>query len=168
MASKTWHHGTGEEFPAFDAEAMGTGAGGAGTDAGFWFTDNPDAASLYARYAGSDRVLTVELDLRAPHVVDVADEVRRGIEELQSMGVEIEGDDYATHYQIIFPEMHALGGLIRDAIAEARARGADGVIFQNIVDNPCAGDEMTNRWANKSQTHALVFDPAAIRILQAN
>lgn len=166
MTSKTWYHGTGEDFDAFDAEYMETGAGGAGTDAGFWFTDNEDAASLYARYADGDRVLVAELDLRAPHVVDVAEVVRDEIEKLREMGEEIEDADYATHYQIVFPEMHALGELIREAVAEARAKGADGVIFTDIVDNPCAGDEMTTLWANKPQTHALVFDPARIRIVQ--
>lgn len=166
ITATTWYHGTAEDFDAFDPEYLETGAGGAGTDAGFWFTDNYEAASLYARYTGGDRVLAVALDLRAPHVVDVAEEVRAEIEKLVEMGVEIESDDYADLYQIVFPDMHALGGLIRDAVAEARAKGADGVIFENIVDNPCAGDEMTTRWANKPQTHALVFNPAAITIMQ--
>lgn len=160
---RTWFHGTGKDFDEFDDAFRASGAGGAGTDAGFWFTSEEDAAKLYADYVGRGQGQVMRADIRAenPLVIDVEEIVER---EARGLGADIIPDDAPYHdkYQIVFPDADVIGDLIHDAIIEAKAKGHDAVLFRNIIDNPKGITEET-RFANDPQDHIVVFDSRAIR-----
>lgn len=48
FGDKTWYHGTGNDFDAFDSSKLGSHTGPGHTKDRHWFTDNPDTAEIFA------------------------------------------------------------------------------------------------------------------------
>lgn len=173
---ETVYHGTAQDISEFNPRQFGGSVTKAGSaKMGTWFSDNPEVAATYARYAAED--------VPVSKILDQADRAGRARnfdeqERLYALAEELElsGQLRNAGGQNIIParlrgnlmEINAEGATMSDLdesqllkwAEEARSKGLDGLKISNFSDNADYGQYMP-------ATHYLVFDPANIRSANA-
>jgi hypothetical protein len=161
------YHGTGGDFDRFERGA-GNGAGSRESQIGYWFTDNPDAASDFADFAarGSGaNIMPVYLKMSNPLEVTNYNEIRDLIDKhtkFTKPGYEVGG----RQIRMAFDQVD-YGGLLR----ELRSQGYDGIVLKDtLTDSPDGTTPITQYLAfNAKQIKSAIgnrgtFDPADQRI----
>lgn len=168
------YHGTGSAPTEFSLQGA-VGAGGAGVDAGFFFTTNPDNAGTYAIQAGilgeAPSIMPVYLRIENPYVYDLLAEMRKYLsKEGEHIGVPEDFDVATASYEDLanfyMPEgSDVLGDVISNAIDAAIAGGHDGVIIKNIRDNWRLDNTQAQfvPYADDLADHYVVFSPEQIK-----
>jgi hypothetical protein len=152
-------HGTGGNFQAFKLGHRGSGS--RESNIGFWFTNNPAAASDFAEFAARGNganVMPVRLRLQHPFVAISYDEIRDLVDKFTTFA--------RPGYEVGYQPMH--GGMRGRQIRMTqdkvdyeglrqwmRAQGYDGIILRDtLVDSP-DGKTPIDQY--------VVFDPSQIR-----
>lgn len=122
---KVVFHGTGADILRFDPAMIGEGAdwNKSGTDA-FWFSSSETVSETFAKLTDSPAIMPVFLKLENPLVVDSEQWARR----FDTLGEGFKFGEGRISYDIKWFK--------REAIAQARAEGRDGVIFLKGYDGP--------------------------------
>lgn len=148
------YHGSADDFDSFDLDINRTGAGFEAA----WLTDDASLAYRYSRSAGAGpkdaKVMEVRAALNNPRIIDVEEVIRQ---EADKIGADLDMFDSMEEAQNILlgPDWK------KNAAADARADGHDGLVLENFIDMPGGG------YAESPATVYAVFDPAKIRKLEA-
>jgi hypothetical protein len=106
------YHGTCHNFNFFDMKHGGKSTGGYAQKHGIFFTDNILVAESYAKFAkhvakkGNPRIIEAYLSIKNPLTINA------------------NGKDYGEYKHVI-----------NDAVDRAKAKGRDGLIIKNFVDD---------------------------------
>jgi hypothetical protein len=174
-------HGTPSEggaFDAFDLQQMETsGAGGAGTTDGFFFTSSEANAKSYSAQHGKlGRVMQLYLRMENPLVLDYEGDMRAALkkdaEYLDLTPEDIDGMSYEEVMSRAAPDgAGVLGDWIEKAVREAKRKGHDGLILRNIVDNNRVSSRLAREIGpglDDPATHYVVFEPTQIKSATGN
>jgi hypothetical protein len=120
----TLYHGSPRRFESFDFARLGTGAGTDAAAQAMFLTDNPAIARFFSKEAPGDASILTRLALAL------------GVKKIGTLEPSI----YEVKVQLQNPKIVDFGGRYKEDInrilAEAKAEGHDGVVFQNIKDGP--------------------------------
>lgn len=164
------YHGTGRSFDAFDPGQRGAVTRESGARKLFFFTDSAEVASDYADYAGSVPVRDLVEKSERLERQNKWDEAAAVMAEAEAL------DANAARGQSVMPVYLSIQNPLRfDAegqswqyiqhevnavIAQAARRGHDGIVVENLVDDP--GE------TRQPATHYGVFEPTQIKSATGN
>jgi hypothetical protein len=182
------YHGTDQSFDSFASEKLGAATGAQSAGQGFFFVARPDVAVSYANYAALDAPVRRELAMsdkaEAAGDWDAYDAAIASAEELESeIGQEARrGQNVIPVYlSIKNPAVMDAGGElftslqdeINAFIKKAKRAGNDGVIINNLDDDPRFSDRVGDHYITfkPEQIKSAVgnsgtFDPASANILE--
>ncbi len=161
------YHGRPEEFgegiSAFDNDYLGSSEGGANADAGHWLTEYPQEADTYTAGAGAVYPLYVGGDIRR---YDWHKQLREWLanEDPEYLGLPENADDLTIEdiERVFNPDGDGMWSWMGDKIAEAKADGADGVLFDSVQDSVYRGMNLL------PHAQVAVFDPDQIKSATGN
>lgn len=163
------YHGTGANFQAFRLGHNGSGS--RESKIGFWFTNNPAAASEFADFAARGdgaNVIPVRLRLQHPFVASSYDEIKDLVDKFTVFfrpGYQM--PQHSVHYGGMYDRqirmMHDT--VDYDGLRQwMKAQGYDGIILRNtLVDSPDGTtpiDQYVVFDANQIRSRFANFDPA--------
>ena len=155
------YHGTGSDIRAFSLDKAGKGAGSRESPIGFWFTNNPDAATVFADWSAKGQganVMPVKLRLKNPLVVDDYNEIRALVDRFTTFA----RPGYMTNLGNIRMTQDKVD--YNGVRKWLKSQGYDGIILKNtLVDSPDAKTRI-NQYVvldpNQIRSKFAKFDPA--------